>query len=156
MKKIRNFIAILLTICILSGCAYTDVEKQIKSTSFKTSEVQKEEDLLIAQGEVKVYDSYGVLLSVEVSEDISGTFNIIYTKDNNELKIFQDYREIMSLDKAAVDYAKSGNIDVDLEKGINNFIISGEDCMCEYKVTFSVSDESKVQSFDGGFLMPHE
>ena len=102
VRKIKGYILLFLTVSMLSGCAYTDWTIQIKTTSFETSEINQKDSIIISKGKVKVHDSYGVLLAVEVSEDTPGKLNIVYSKDKNKLEIFQDWRKILLLKEDAV------------------------------------------------------
>ena len=90
MKKIKGFILLILVASILSGCAYTDWPIQIKTTSFEASKIEQNDNVIMSKGKVKVHDSYGVLLAVEVSDNTPGTMKIVYSKDKNELEIFQE------------------------------------------------------------------
>lgn len=156
VEKIKGYILLFLTASMLSGCAYTDWPIQIKTTSFETSEIKQKDNIIISKGKVKVHDSYGVLLAVEVSEDTPGKLNIVYSKDKNKLEIFQDWRKILLLKEDAVSDEDSGDITIQLSKGLNEFVVSGSDCTCEYAVSLSIPAKDRLVSYDGGYIMPHE
>lgn len=146
MKKIKGFILLILVASILSGCAYTDWPIQIKTTSFEASKIEQNDNVIMSKGKVKVHDSYGVLLAVEVSDNTPGTMKIVYSKDKNELEIFQDWRKILQLEEGNVSEKDSGEITVELSKGLNEFIISGTDCSCEYVISLSIPAIDKIVS----------
>ena len=156
MKKIKGFIILFLTASILSGCAYTDWPIQIKTTSFETSEIKQKDNVIISKGKVKVHDSYGVLLAVEVSENTTGTLKVVYSKDKNELTILQGMKKILTMEEDVVNDKDTGDITVELSQGLNEFVISGTDCSCEYEVSLSIPAIDKMISYDGGYIMPHE
>lgn len=156
MKKIKGFILLILIASILSGCAYTDWPIQIKTTSFEASKIEQNDNVIMSKGKVKVHDSYGVLLAVEVSENTPGTMKIVYSNDKNELEIFQDWRKILQLEEGNVSEKDSGEITVELSKGLNEFIISGTDCSCEYVINLSIPAIDKIVSYDGGYLIPND
>ena len=156
MKKIKSFILLILIASILSGCAYTDWPIQIKTTSFQASKIKQNDNVIMSKGKVKVHDSYGVLLAVEVSENTPGTMKIVYSKDKNELEIFQDWRKILQLDEDIVSEKDSGEITVELSKGLNEFVISGTDCSCEYVISLCIPAIDKIVSYDGGYLIPND
>lgn len=158
MKKCHLFIAVFLVVIFAAYHTYFETYTiQIKQSFFRKSHVETKDNYIISKGEVAVHDSYGALLSVDVNEDMTATFRIIYSKEKGELKIDRDWRNLeIPLQKAAVSNADAGNVEVELEKGTNVFIISGNDCVCEYAATLIVPDASKIADFDGGFIMPHE
>ena len=156
MKRITGFTLLFLTAGILSGCAYTDWPVQIKTTSFEALEIQQDDSTIMSKGKVKVHDSYGVLLAAEVSENTSGTLKVVYSKGKNELNIFQGMNKILTMEEDAVSNKDSGDITVELSQGLNEFVISGTECSCEYAVSLSIPAMDKVVSFDGGYIMPYE
>lgn len=156
MKKVSGFILLFLMVFMFSGCAYTDWTFQIKTTSFDTSEIKQKDNVIISKGKVKVHDSYGVVLAVEVSENTSGTFRIIYSKDKNTLDVLQNWNKILLLEEGTVSDIDSGEIVVELSKGLNEFVISGEDSICDYTATLDVTNKDSIVNYNGGYIMPHK
>lgn len=131
--------------------------KNEQSTIFNSLNVEKDSDSIISKGEVVIHHGMdGVLLTVDVNEDTAGTFSIAYTKDKGTLSIKQNSSEILSLQKDEVSEMIFDDTLVDMKKGINEFIIAGDDCTCEYTATLTVNDLSKIESFGGGSTKPQK
>lgn len=68
------------------------------------------------------------------------------------MQINQGDKLILSLGNGIERESNSDDISVELEKGRNEFIISGKDCTCDFTVSVNVSEQSQIISFGGGTL----
>ena len=148
MKKTGVFITFLLSACLLSGCA----GRQNQMTKFNSLKVEETDSAVVSAGEVEIHKQNGAVLSVEAGKDTEGTFRIVYSKDEGDLEITQNGNCILSLKKGAVDDVDSGDITVTRAKGWNYFVLSGDDCTCEYRVVLTPSDISEILSGGAGSI----
>lgn len=149
MKKAIAAALFLLVATILAGCAASFNEE---TTIFNSLQVEREDDAIVSEGQLKIHKTTATLITVEVSENTTGLFHITYTKDKGALKITQKDKEILSLEKEEASDITSDVYEVELTKGRNDFVISGEDCTCEYSAVLQITDASKIESFGGGSL----
>ncbi len=148
-KAIQKAVPFFCMLCLLAGCTLP-VDQE--TTIFNSMHVDLEDDTIVSEGEIKIHETTGTLITVEVSEDTTGTFHISYTKEKGALKITQQDQEIVALEEGAASDMTSDDYTVMLTKGRNDFVISGEDCTCTYIAVLKVDDASKIVNYGGGSL----
>lgn len=155
--KFTKAVSILASVLLIGtstiGCSKQLVSKISEETTiFDSLQVDEQNGTIVSKGKVKIHEADGVLLTIEAGESGKGIFNISYTKDEGSLQVNQDDKLILSLGDSAETETNSDDISVELKKGRNDFIISGEDCECEFTVSFNIADKSQIISFGGGSL----
>lgn len=153
MKKThgRNHILLLLLILCLFpvvGCSKQDKAANVDSTKFESHDIALNNDSVIVTGKLKLGKEEGILLSVEAKENTKGTFKIKYTKDKGSQVININNKQLLTL-KSGEDI-ESKSIEVDFKRGINDFLLTGDTCSFDYKITLNVEDRSQVKHFRGG------
>lgn len=149
MKKVITILSCILTLNLLAGCGKLIGEE---TTIFNSMQVDQKDDTIVSEGEVKIHETTGTLITVEVSENTTGLFHISYTKDKGTLKITQGDKDIVTLEKEEAKDITSDEYKVSLTKGRNDFDISGEDSTCKYSAVLKIDDSSKIVNFGGGSL----
>lgn len=149
-KKTCLLIFVLsIAICIV-GCSKQLMDEE--TTTFDSLQVEEQNGTIISEGKVKIHKTEGVLLTIEAGENTNGTFNIRYTKNKGALQINLNDELVLSLGNGTELSTASDNISVELKKGTNDFILSGEDCSCEFTVSLTVPDKDQIISFGSGTL----
>lgn len=150
IKTIGLLISVLLVFSCLVGCARE--KKSENASAVDLFQVEEKDGTITSKGKVNIQGTGVVLLTVEAGESTSGTFHISYTKDQGALQINQGDDLILSLGNGAETVSDLEEMSVELEKGSNEFILSGEECECEFTVSLYIPDQSQIISFGGATL----
>lgn len=150
IKKTCLLIFVLsIAMCII-GCSRQFIDEE--TTAFDSLQVEEQNGTITSEGKVSIHKTEGILLTIEAGEDTNGTFQIRYTKNKGALQINLNDELVLALGNGTELSTLSDNISVKLKKGTNNFILSGEDCSCEFTASLTVPNMEQIISFGGGTL----
>lgn len=152
--RIFLFLLISSVFCMV-GCSKQEEDTPNKDTTiFESIEIALNNNKADVTGALKLGKEDGILLSIEAKEDTKGTFSVKYTKDKGSQIINVNNKQLLTLKKGEVKDVESETIKVDLKKGKNDFLLTGDTCSFDYKITLITEDRSLIKNFRGGTAKP--